>query len=133
MDAEHHQGESAGGKADQQDFASPDAIAEIAHRGLGQAGYEGEYGKYKAEFDIADTELFLEKRKQHRQHEQMKMADPMRRRNRDQRAQRGVRLRLARRGQYIDHFDVYPVCCSSPAGQVQTIGSADYLSMNAAA
>ena len=109
MDAEHDQGKAAEGEAHQQDFAGADAIAEIAHRRLGQAGYDGEYRERKAEFDIADAELLFEKGKQHRQHEQMKMADPMRRRNRKQRAQRGVRLRLTRCGQYIDHLNVNPV------------------------
>ena len=122
MDAEHHQREATGGEADQQDLAGADAIAEIAHWGLGQAGYDGKYRERKAEIDIADAELCFEKRKQHRQHEQMKMADPVRGRNCDQRAQRAVRLRLTRRGQYIDHLEVYPVSVTARQGRPQLSG-----------
>src|SRR6185295_2124279 len=133
MDTEHDKGAAAEREADQQYLAGADVVGKIADRRLGQAGYDGEHREREAEFDVADAESFLEKRKQHRQHEQMKMADPMRRRNCDQRAQRGIRLRLARRGQYIDHLDVYPVSCNGPARQATTIGSAGDLSMNTAA
>ena len=47
-------------------------------------------------FDIADAELRFQKREQHRQHQQVEVADPMRDRNQHQRAQRGVRLCLLR-------------------------------------
>jgi hypothetical protein len=38
----------------------------------------------------------------------------MRRRNRKQGAQRGIRLRLTRCGQYIDHMNVNPVFQQRP-------------------
>ncbi len=96
MQAEHDQCKAAQRQAHQQDFAGADMIGEIAHRRLGQAGYHGEHGQREAELDIADAELLLQKREQHRQYHQMEMTDPMRRRNRGQRAQRCVRLCLLR-------------------------------------
>jgi len=80
-------------------------IGEIAHRRLGQAGDHGEHGQREAELDIADAELAFEEREQHRQHQQMEMADPMGRRNRDQRAQLLVRSLLVA---------VRPECRPSP-------------------
>ena len=68
MDAEHHKGEASGGEADQQDLAGADAVGEVAYRRLGQAGDNGEHGERKAELDVTDPELLLEKREQHRQH-----------------------------------------------------------------
>ena len=108
MQAEHDQRKAAQGKPHQQDLAGADMVGEIAHRRLGQAGDDGEDGQRKAKLDIADAELFLQKREQHRQHHQMKMTDPMGRRNSSQRAQRGVRLRLLRCGQNIDHVRFEP-------------------------
>ena len=103
MQAEHDQCEAAQRKAHQQDFAGADMVGKIAHRRLGQAGYDGEHGQREAKLDIADAELLLQKGEQHRQHQQMEMADPMGRRNRGQRAQRCVRFRLLRCGQNVDH------------------------------
>ena len=77
-------------------------IGEIADRRLSETRYDTEGGKGEAQFDVADVELFFQEREQHRQHEQMEMADPMRRRNRSQGAQRSVRLRLLRCGQNVD-------------------------------
>ncbi len=88
MQAEHDQRQAADGEADQQDLSRADMVGEIADRRLRQAGDDAEHGEREAEFDIADAELLLEERKQHRQHEQMEMADPMGDRNRGQRAQR---------------------------------------------
>ena len=96
MQAEHDQRASAQRQAHQQDFAGADMIGKIADRRLGQAGHDGEHGQRKAELDVADAELLFQKREQHRQHENMEMADPMGRRNRSERARRGVRLRLLR-------------------------------------
>ena len=92
MQAEHDQRQAADGEADQQDFSRADMVGEIADRRLRQAGDDAEYGQRETELDIADAELRLQERKQHRQHEQMEMADPVRDRNRRQRTQRGVRL-----------------------------------------
>ena len=103
MQAEHDQREAAQREAHQQDFAGADMIGEIAHRRLGQAGDDGEDGQRETELDIADAELLLQKREQHRQHQHVEMADPMGDRNRGQRAQRCVRLRLLRCGQNVDH------------------------------
>ena len=98
MQAEHDEREAADGEADQEDLAGADMVGKITHRRLGQAGDDSEHGQRETEFDIADAELAFEEREQHRQHQQMEVADPMRRRNQDQRAQRGVRLRLLRCG-----------------------------------
>ena len=84
-------------------------VDEIAGRCLRQSGDDREYGERKAELDIADTELCFEERKQHRQHQQMEMADPMRDRNQRERAQRAVGLALLRCGENVDH-------CSSRFG-----------------
>ena len=86
MQAEHDQRKAAERKAHQQDLAGADMIGKIADRRLGQAGCDGEDGQRKAEFNVADAELCLEKGEQHRQHEHMEMTDPMGRRNRGQRA-----------------------------------------------
>jgi hypothetical protein len=55
-------------------------IGKVSDRRLRQAGSDGENGERKAQLDIADAELGLEKGKQHRQHEHVEMADPMGRR-----------------------------------------------------
>jgi len=104
MQAEHDQREAAHREAHQQDFAGADMIGQIADRRLRQAGCHGEDGQRKAEFDVADAEPYLQKGEQHRQHEYVEMADPMRRRNRGQGAQRFVSLRLLRCGENVDHF-----------------------------
>ncbi len=104
MQAEHDQRRATEREADQQDFAGADMIGQIADRRLRQAGYDGEDGQRKAKLDVADAELLLQKRDQHRQHHHMEMADPMGRGNRGQRAQRCVRLRLLRCGQNVDHL-----------------------------
>ena len=108
MHAEQDQRQAADGEADQQHFSGADMVGEIADRRLGQAGDDAEHGQREAELDIADAELRLQERKQHRQHEQMEMADPMRDRNRRQRAQRTVRFRLLRCGENIDHVSSKP-------------------------
>ena len=108
MQAEQDQRQPAEREADQQHLAGADMVGEIADRRLRQAGHQAEHGQREAELDIADAELRLQIRKQHRQHEQMEMADPMGHRNRGQRAQRGVRFRLLRCGQNVDH------CYSKP-------------------
>ncbi len=109
MQAEHDQREAAEREAHQQDFAGADMVGKIAHWCLGQGGYDGEHGQRKAKLDVADAELFFEKREQHRRHHEMEMADPMGRRNPSQRAQRGVGLGLLRCGHNVDHLGTDPV------------------------
>lgn len=104
MQAEHDQGEAAQRQPHQQDLAGADMIGEITDRRLRQAGCDGEHGQREAKLNIADAELLLEKGEQHRQHQHMKMTDPMGRRNRHQRAQLFVRLRLLRCGQNVGHL-----------------------------
>ncbi len=103
MQAEHDQRKAAQSEAHQQDFAGADMIGKIADRRLRQAGCDGENGQRKAEFNVADAELLLEKGEQHRQYEHLEMTDPVGRRNRDQRAQLFVRLCLLRCGQNVGH------------------------------
>jgi hypothetical protein len=79
---------------------------EIADRRLRQSRHHAEHGQRKAELDIADAELLLQKREQHRQHEQMKMAEPMRDRDRRQRAQCAVGLRVLRCSQNVGHISL---------------------------
>jgi hypothetical protein len=123
MQAEHDQHEAAEGETHQQDFAGADMVGQVAHRRLRQAGCYGEGGQREAELDIADPKLLLQKRKQHRQHHQMEMADPMGRRNRGQGARRGVGFRLLRCGQNVDHIrSKTPLRCSSPARPGKTTG-----------
>ncbi len=86
MQAEHDQRKAAERKPYQQDLAGADMIGEIAQRCLRQAGDHGEDGQRKAELDVTDAELLLQKRKQHRQYQQMEMTDPMGRRNQGKRA-----------------------------------------------
>ena len=116
MQAEHDQRETTDGEADQQDFSRADMVGEIADRGLGQAGDDAEHGQRKTELDIADAELFFKERKQHRQHEEMEMADPMGDRNRSQRTLRSVRLGLLRCGQNVDHVSSKPRKDNGPTG-----------------
>ena len=78
MQAEHDQRKAAEREAHQQDLAGADMVGQIADRRLGQAGYHREDGQREAEIDIADAELSFQKREQHRQHEHVEMADPMR-------------------------------------------------------
>src|ERR1700712_1590444 len=104
MQTEHDERKAAHRESDQQDFARTDAVGEIADRRLRQAGYDGKNSEGKTEFDIADAELLLEEGKQHRQHENMKVADPTGRRDGDQGTQRRVHLRLMPGGSYIDHL-----------------------------
>ncbi len=108
-------------------------VGEIADRRLGQAGDDGKDGQREAKLDIADAELRFEERKQHRQHEHMEMADPMRRRNRRASVRsEAVGLCLLRCGENVDHFGFNPVALR-PGRAGETIGQAGYLSMNAAA
>ena len=104
MQPEQDQREAAEAKPAQQDFARAKMIGEVADRRLRQAGDEAEHGERKAELDIADAELLLQERKQHRQREDMEMAEPVRDRNRRQRAQRAVGFRLSRSGENVDHI-----------------------------
>ena len=117
MQAEHDQRQAADGEADQQDFSRADMVGEIADRGLRQAGDDAEYGQRETELDIADAELFFKERKQHRQHEEMEMADPMGDRNRSERTQRSVRLGLLRCGQNVDHVSSKSRSYYGPAGR----------------
>jgi hypothetical protein len=105
MHAKPDQRKTAEAKPAEEDLAGADMIGEIADRRLRQAGNDGEHGQRQAEFDIADAELGFQERKQHRQHKQMEMAEPMRDRNSGQRAQRAIRPGLLRCGQNIDHVD----------------------------
>ncbi len=104
MQAQHDQRRAAQRQADQQDFAGADMIGQIADRRLGQAGYHAEDGQREAKLDVTDAELLFQEGEQHRQHEHMEMADPMGRRNRGQRAQRCIALRLLRCGENVDHL-----------------------------
>ena len=110
MHAKPDQRKAAEAKPAQEDFARADVVGEIADRRLRQAGDDREHGQRKAELDIADAELGFQERKQHRQHEQMEMAEPMRDRNPGQRAQCAIRPRLLRCGQNVDH-----VCFKTPS------------------
>ena len=103
MYAEHDQREAAKRQAHQQDLAGADMVGKIAHWCLRQGGYDGEHGQREAKLEVVDAELFFQKGEQHRRHREMEMADPMGRRNRSQRAQRGVRLGLLRCGHNVDH------------------------------
>ncbi len=128
MQAEQDQREPAERQSTQQDPARAKMVDEIAGRRLRQPGHDGRHGQREPELDIADTKLALQEREQHRQDQQMEMADPMRDRDPGQRAQRTVRLALLRCGENVDH-------CSSvslPEG-AETIGEGGYLSMNAGA
>jgi hypothetical protein len=78
-------------------------VDEIAGRRLGQAGHHRQHGERETELDIADAELALEEGEQHRQDQQMEMADPMRDRNPGQRAQRAVRPPSLRCSKNVDH------------------------------
>src|SRR5207253_9221171 len=75
-----------------------------------------ENGECKTELDIADAELLFKERKQHRQHEEMEMADPMGDRNRSERAQRSVRFGVLRCGQNVDHVSSKSRVIYGPAG-----------------
>ena len=88
MQAEQDQREPAGGEPEQQDHARAHMVDDVAERRLGHAGDDAEHGEREAELDIADAELLLQERKQHRQHQQMEMADPMRDRDQRERAHR---------------------------------------------
>ena len=108
MQAQHDERQAAEGEAEQQDDAGADVVDDVAERRLGQAGDHGEYGQRKAELDIADAELCFQERKQHRQHQQMEMADPMRNRDQPERAKLAVgfaRFRgLLRCGEDVGHL-----------------------------
>src|ERR1700732_2296113 len=112
-------------------------VGKISDRRLGQAGGDGEDGERKAQIDIADAELGFEKGKQHWQHEHVEMADPMGRRNRGERAQRGVRFCLIRYRQNVDNVSFRPVSIFSlfcgPGRRSPKLPAAGYLSMNTAA
>ena len=95
MQAEHDEGEAAQGQAEQQDDARADMVDDVAERRLGQAGDDREHGERKAELDIADAELFLQERKQHRQHQQVEMADPVGDRDQAERAKFAIGLCLS--------------------------------------
>ena len=133
MQTEHDQREASETEAHQQNFPGADMIGEIADRGLGQAGTHGKNGQRKAEFDVSDIELLFQKRKQHRQHEDMEMAHPVSNGYRAQRAELFIftgplgRRGLLRRGQNIGHSGA-----SSLLGS-ENIGPAGYLSINMAA
>ena len=86
MQAEQDQRAAAEAETGQQHLSGADVVGEIAYWSLGQAGHQAKHRQRKAELDIADAELLLQERKQHRQHEEVKMAEPMRDRNRRQRA-----------------------------------------------
>ena len=122
MQPEHDQREAAEGEAHQQDLAGADMIGQIADRRLGQAGDDGKNRQRQTELDIADAELLLQEGKQHRQHEQMEMTDPMGRRDRGKRPQRRVGFCLLRCGQNVDHLLLIPRLLNGPAGQAETIG-----------
>lgn len=92
MQAKQDQRAAAEGQPDQQDLARAKMVDEIAGRRLRQPRHHGEHGEREAKLDIADAELRFEEREQHRQDQQMEMADPMRDRDSRQRAQRAVRL-----------------------------------------
>ncbi len=134
MQAEHDQREAADGEADQQHLAGADMIGEIADRGLRQPGHHAEHGQRKAKLDIADAELLLQEREQHRQHEQMEMADPMGDRNPRQRAKRAASdFSLLRCGENVDHVVIKtPVAMTARQGGPK-IPADGYLSMNTAA
>ena len=111
-------------------------IGEIAGRRLRQPGDEAEHGERKAKLDIADAELLLQERKQHRQRENMEMAEPVRDRNRRQRAQRAVGFRLSRSGENVDHICLKTLLETARQGleaKAQIIGQRGYLSMKVAA
>jgi hypothetical protein len=129
--AEHDQCEAADGEPDQQDFSGADMVGEIADRRLRQARHDAECGQRETEFDIADAQLRLQEREQHRQHEQMEMADPVRDRNRRECAQRTIRFGLLRCGQNIDHVGSKPRNSCDPARATLKIEASRYLSMNA--
>src|SRR5436309_11143330 len=116
MQAEHDQRQAADGEADQQDLSRADMVGEITDRRLRQAGDDAEHGERETELYIADAELFFQERKQHRQHEEMEMADPMGDRNRSQHAQRRVRFGLLRCGQNVDHVSSKSRVTYGPAG-----------------
>jgi hypothetical protein len=106
VQAEHDQRKAAQDQSHQQDLAGADMIGKIAHRRLGQAGYDGKDGEGEAKLDVADAQLVLQKGEQHRQHEHVEMTDPMGRRNRGEGAQRAVGFRLLRCGQNVDHLSI---------------------------
>src|SRR5665647_1851860 len=137
MQAEQDKRKAAQREAHQQDLAGADMIGEVAHRRLGQAGDDGKDRQREAELDIADAELLLQEREQHRQHQQMEMADPMGGRNQDKRPQRGVgfssRLRLLRCSQNVDHIRPKPRSNPMARQGPPKLSSAGYLSMNTAA
>ena len=103
MQAESDQRTAADGQPDQQDLARADMVGKVTDRRLGQARHHREHRQRETELDIADAELLLQEWEQHRQHEDMEMADPMGDRNPGQGAQRAVGSRLLRCGQNVDH------------------------------
>ena len=104
VQAEQDQREAAEAKTCQEHLARPDVVGEIADRRLGQAGDQAEHRERKTELDIADAERLLEERQQHRQREDVKMAQKMRDRNRRQRAQCAIGLRMLRCSQNVGHI-----------------------------
>ncbi len=133
MQAQHDQREAAKGQAHQQDLAGADMVGQIADRRLGQAGHDCKDGQGETEVDVTDAELLLQKRKQHRQHEQMEMTDPMRRRNRGQGAQRAIGFCMLRCGENVSHFEWIPRLEYGPARPAETIVERGCLSMKAVA
>src|SRR6266702_502515 len=130
MYAEHDQREAAKRQAHQQDLAGADMVGNIAHWRLRQGGYDGEHGQREAKLEVVDAELFFQKGEQHRRHREMEMADPMRRRNTSQRAQRGVRLGLLRCGHNVDHVLFYTLLNLTARHGPPKLPAAGYLSMN---
>jgi len=99
---EQGKGKPAHDKTDQQDEARANPVHQIADRRLRQSGHHRKHGDREAEFDEADAKLLLEERKQHRQHQNIEMADPVRDGDSRQRAQR--RVTLSRKiGNSVDH------------------------------
>jgi hypothetical protein len=122
MQAEQDQRTAAQRQAHQQDFAGADMIGQIADRRLGQAGGDRKDGQREAKIDIADAELRLEERKQHRQHENMEVADPMRGRDRGQCPQRTIDFGLLRCGENIGHLEFNIPFAMRPGKARKTIG-----------
>ena len=102
--AQHDQRQPADGEADQQDFARADMIGKVTHGRLRHSGDHRKHGQRKAKLDIADAELLFQEGEQHRQREDVKMAEPVRNRNRRQRPQRAVGFRVSRSGENVDHI-----------------------------
>jgi hypothetical protein len=90
MQAQRNQRAAAQSHAEDQNFSRADAIDDITDRRLSQAGHDGEHGERQAQVDIGDAKPVFQEREQHRQHEDVEVADPVRHRDRAERPPGGI-------------------------------------------